>query len=121
MQADLTSDHMEGDTEDVGVRSSKKTEPVPTEATGRYPEGKKLSIILLSLALGTLLVAIDTTVVSVAIPKISTQFKALDDVGWYGSAYLITLTAFQPIMGNMFRIFPPKVVYMVSILVFEGE
>ncbi|KAF7916838.1 uncharacterized protein EAE98_010560 [Botrytis deweyae] len=36
---------------------------------------------------------------SVTIPKISTEFKALDDVGWYGSGYLITLTAFQPLQG----------------------
>ena len=63
------------------------------EVDHEYPSGFRLTIILLSLFLGTFLVAIDTTIVSVAIPKISTQFQALQDVGWYGSAYLITITA----------------------------
>ena len=85
-----------------------------------YPEGSRLSIILFSLFLGTFLVAIDTTIVSVAIPKISTQFKALDDVGWYGSAYLITTTAFQPAGGTIFKLFDPKIVYLSAIMVFEG-
>lgn len=77
-------------------------------------------MILLSLALGTLLMAIDTTIISVAIPKISTEFKALKDVGWYGSAYLITLTAFQPVTGNAYKMFNPRIVYIVFIIIFEG-
>lgn len=61
------------------------------------------------------------TIVSVAIPKISTQFRALDDVGWYGTAYLITLTALQPACGTIYKIIDPKTVYMGAIVVFEGE
>ena len=93
----------------------------PSAAPTSYPTGLKLAIILLSLSLGTLLVALDTTIISVAIPKISTEFKALDQVGWYGSAYLITLTAFQPITGNMYKSFNPKWVYSVFIVIFEGR
>ena len=86
----------------------------------QYPTSWRLVVILLALALGTLLMALDTTIISVAIPKISTEFKALNDVGWYGSGYLITLTAFQPVSGNAYRMFHPKAVYMVFIVVFEG-
>ncbi len=85
-----------------------------------YPTGWRLVIILCSLFLGTFLVAIDTTIISVAIPKISSQFDALDDVGWYGSAYLITITALQPAGGTIFKWFDPKIVYLSAILVFEG-
>ena len=46
------------------------------------------SLLLTSLWLGTLLVAIDTTIISVAIPRISSDFKALDQIAWYGSTYL---------------------------------
>ena len=86
-----------------------------------YPTGWRLVVILMSLALGTLLMALDTTIISVAIPKISTEFQALQDVGWYGSGYLITLTAFQPVTGNAYRLFDPKLVYLGSIVIFEGE
>lgn len=90
------------------------------ENVPEYPIGSKLTFILLSLFLGTFLVDIDTTIVSVAIPKISTQFRALDDVGWYGSAYLITLTALQPAGGTIYKLFNPRVVYLSAIVVFEG-
>ncbi len=45
-----------------------------------YPGGLKLAIILVSLFLGTFLVAIDTTIISVTIPKISTEFHAFNDI-----------------------------------------
>ena len=86
----------------------------------RYPSGIRLAVVLLSLFLGTFLVAIDTTIISVAIPDISTSFQALDDVGWYGSAYLITLTAFQPAGGIVYKYFGAKYVYLIAIVVFEG-
>lgn len=89
-------------------------------APDHYPQRGLLIVILLSLALGSLLVAIDTTIISVAIPTISTDFGALEDVGWYGSAYLITLTASQPPSGNVFRFFNPRVAYIASIIMFEG-
>ena len=91
------------------------------EAVSEYPRAFRLSLILLSLFLGTFLVAIDTTIISVAIPKISTQFHALNDVGWYGSTYLITITAFQPAGGTIYKLYNPKCVYVTAIVVFEGR
>ena len=93
---------------------------IEADTGNQYPTAWRLGFILLSLALSTLLMAIDTTIISVAIPKISTDFKALNDVGWYGSAYLITLTAFQPVTGNAYRMLNPKSVYVVFIVIFEG-
>lgn len=59
----------------------------PQIIAGRYPTGWKFALVITSLVCGILLVAIDNTIIAVAVPKISTEFKALDDVGWYGSAY----------------------------------
>lgn len=64
--------------------------------------------------------AIDTTIISVAIPKISTQFHTLDDVGWYGSAHLITMTALHLVEGVLYKLFNVKRVYLISMLIFEG-
>ena len=91
-----------------------------TTAPMQYPTKGRLLIILLCLVLGTFLVAVDTTIISVAIPTISTDFKALNDVGWYGSVYLMTLTAFQPTMGTVYKNFDPKAAYIASIALFEG-
>lgn len=86
----------------------------------QYPKGIKLVIIMTSLLLGTSLMALDATIISVATPKITTQFGALGDVGWYGAAYSMLLTATTPIAANFYKNFNPKYVYLAFILVFEG-
>lgn len=103
---------------DVGAPEDAATTP---SSTPIYPTSWRSGLILLSLWLGTLLVAIDTTIIGTAIPRISTDFKALTQVGWYGSAYMLTLTAFQPIYGNVYKFFNAKLVYLASIVIFEGE
>ena len=85
-----------------------------------YPKGIKLAIIMASLLLGTSLMALDATIISVATPKITTEFKALGDVGWYGAAYSMILTAATPIAANFYKYFNPKYVYLAFILIFEG-
>ena len=92
----------------------------PEKDESPYPTGFKLVVIMASLMLGTTLMALDTTIISVATPAISTQFQALDDVGWYGAAYLMTLTATTPIAANFYKYFNPKYVYVVYICIFEG-
>lgn len=89
--------------------------------TDLFPTGWRLFIIIFPLCIGTLLVAVDNTIIAVAIPEISTVFQALDDVGWYGSAYLLTETALQPTCGMLYKYFDIKAVYLISICVFERK
>ncbi|CAD6884751.1 unnamed protein product, partial [Tilletia caries] len=62
-----------------------------------YPTGLKFALICLACAFFLFLVAIDQTIVSTAIPVVTNQFNSFSDVGWYGSAYLLTSTVFQPL------------------------
>jgi MFS family permease len=86
-----------------------------------YLEGWQLYIVIASLFFGTFLVALDTNILNVAVPKISTDFHTLDDVAWYGTSYLVALTAFQPIYGSLYKLFNTTIVYRLAIVVFEGE
>ena len=61
----------------------------------------------------------DNTIIATAIPKITDQFQALEDVGWYGSAYLLTTCSFQLFFGKLYTFFPIKWVYLVAIFIFE--
>lgn len=97
--------------------SQAESEPIDKQ----YPTGCKFALVITSLVCGVLLVAIDNTIIAVAVPKISTDFKALDHVGWYGSAYLLTETALQPTLGNFYKYFGVKMLYLISIVIFEGE
>ena len=89
------------------------------EAANDYPSGPKLTIIMLALELAVLCVALDNTIVATAIPKITNLFHALDDVGWYGSAYLLTLCAFQLFFGRLYQRFSVKWVFLSCLFVFE--
>ena len=42
----------------------------------------------------------DRTIIATAIPTITDDFHALNDVGWYGSAYMLTSCAFQLFFGK---------------------
>jgi hypothetical protein len=70
-----------------------------------YPSALKASIIVSGLFLASFLVALDQTIISTAIPKITDQFKSVTDVGWYGSAYFLTSTGLQPTFGRIYKIF----------------
>ncbi|KAJ6615515.1 MFS transporter [Mycena sp. CBHHK59/15] len=84
-----------------------------------YPEGLKLGLITLALCLSVFLVALDNTIIATAIPKITDQFQSLNDVGWYGSAYLLTTAAFQLLFGKFYSFLSIKWVYIAAISVFE--
>ncbi|ORY10364.1 major facilitator superfamily domain-containing protein, partial [Clohesyomyces aquaticus] len=82
-------------------------------------ESWKLAVVIGALCLAIFLYGLDMNIIGVAIPKITTEFNSLDDVAWYGSAYLLTITAFQPLFGNFYKYFNAKLVYLISIAIFE--
>jgi hypothetical protein len=80
-----------------------------------YPGKVKLGFITLALCLAVFLVALDQTIIATAVPKITDEFKALDDVGWYGSVYMFTLCAFQLLYGKFYTYFSLKWTYLGAI------
>ncbi|KAL5045882.1 hypothetical protein BDW71DRAFT_214832 [Aspergillus fruticulosus] len=92
--------------------SSSSTEP-------QYPSALILTFILIGLNLSMFLVGLDNTILSSAIPKITDQFHALGDVGWYASAYLLTNCAFQLIWGKLYTFCIVKWIYLIALFLFE--
>ncbi|KAF3482139.1 azole resistance protein 1 [Arthroderma uncinatum] len=84
-----------------------------------YPHGIKLAVIISSLAISVFLVALDETIITTAIPKITNDFRSIQDIGWYGSAYFMPFAAFQLIFGKLFSFYPIKYVFLASIFIFE--
>ncbi|KAI0099747.1 putative efflux pump antibiotic resistance protein [Nemania sp. FL0031] len=87
--------------------------------TVEYPHGFKLAMIVVALVLSMFLISIDLTIVSTAIPKITDEFQSLLDVAWYGSAFFITIGSFQSTWGKAYKYFPLKIVFLLSIFIFE--
>ncbi|KAJ5369331.1 Sucrose symporter plant [Penicillium cataractarum] len=89
------------------------------EAANFYPIGPKLILITISLMLAVFCVALDNTIIAVAIPRISDDFHALNDVGWYASSYLLTTCSFQLLYGKFYTLFQVKWVYLMALFIFE--
>ncbi|KAK4212527.1 major facilitator superfamily domain-containing protein [Rhypophila decipiens] len=78
------------------------------------------SLILTTLALSVsvFLVAMDVNVIATAIPHITTEFRSLNDIGWYGSAFLLTTCACQVPYGRVYTLFPAKWTFLSAIFLF---
>lgn len=88
---------------------------------GKSATAGTLFVVLGSLYLGTFLVALDSTIISTALPAITVEFHALEDLAWYGSSYLLTFTALQPTCGKLYKVIDTKLMYLISIAIFEGK
>jgi len=129
------SDSIEHDSKRGEMQASDGSQPIPAAkdvvevtapvAAGSsdedmdYPHGLKLVIILAALCLAIFLVALDNTIISTAIPKITDHFHSIKDIGWYGSSYLLTATAMQPTFGRIYSIFSVKYTFLTAIAIFE--
>ncbi|KAF2142234.1 uncharacterized protein K452DRAFT_318515 [Aplosporella prunicola CBS 121167] len=89
------------------------------EEEEEWPSSWKLTFITIALCLSVFCMALDNTIIATAIPRITDHFKALDDVGWYGSAYLLTTCAFQLVFGKLYTFFSIKWIYLGALFIFE--
>ncbi|KAH8694979.1 putative efflux pump antibiotic resistance protein [Talaromyces proteolyticus] len=84
-----------------------------------YPGTLSLVAIMIAVYLAIFLVALDRTIIATAIPRITDDFHALDDIAWYGSAYLLTSCSFQLTFGRLFTFYSPKWIFLLAIIIFE--
>ncbi len=80
---------------------------------------RQLVIMCFAMSLAIFLISIDETIIVTAIPKITDDFDTIADVGWYGSAYLLTMCCFQLHYGKFYKDYPAKWVFLASIGIFE--
>ncbi|OBT58409.1 hypothetical protein VE04_00770 [Pseudogymnoascus sp. 24MN13] len=100
-------------TRDAPLPEAKKEDIV------EYPSIHKRILIMTALLLSIFLVTLDQNIISTAIPRITDEFHSLDDIGWYGSAYLLTTCSFQLLMGRIYKFYPAKPVFLIGIILFE--
>ncbi|KAJ2797465.1 hypothetical protein H4R20_005170 [Coemansia guatemalensis] len=77
-------------------------------------EGKKMLGVMVALALSMFLAALDNTIVSTMLPKISEEFEALNLMTWIITSYVIASTALQPIYGKLCQIYGHQYVLLAA-------
>jgi EmrB/QacA subfamily drug resistance transporter len=92
-----------------------RAEPDP----GRSPLDPRVRAIGLALAIGGLMVVIDTTVTTVAVPAIVSGLDAtLAGAQWATAGYLLGLVAVIPLAGRLSERYGARRVYLVALAVF---
>ncbi|KAL4755905.1 MDR family MFS transporter [Aspergillus foveolatus] len=87
-------------------------------ATG-HMQGWTLTSLTAAFMAICFVLAIDNTILATAIPQITSDFQSLNDIGWYGSSYLIAQMALLPTCGRFYAFYNIKWVYCTSLAVFE--
>ncbi|UNI21921.1 hypothetical protein JDV02_007866 [Purpureocillium takamizusanense] len=95
--------------------------PGPQDETEKNykPKTAKFWLIMLSAFVSMFLVALDRTILSTAIPRITDDFGSLGDIGWYGAAYMLTTAAFQLVFGRIYRFYSLRWTFLTCIIIFE--
>ncbi|KAI9037298.1 MDR family MFS transporter [Aspergillus affinis] len=88
-------------------------EPPPDYATGT-----RLALIMFTIFVSTILVSLEIGIIATAIPGITTDFRRLDDVGWYGSATFILAAAASPLWGKLFKYANVKWAFLSAVGIF---
>lgn len=78
----------------------------------------KLWLILGALMLTMLLAALDQTIVSTALPTITSDLGGLDELSWVVTAYLLASTASTPIWGKLSDLYGRKLLLQLSVAIF---
>ena len=75
--------------------------------------------VLATVAIGTFMATLDSSIVNVALPTISTQLNSdLSTLQWVVTAYLLTITSLLPVFGRLADLFGRKRVFGLGFLVF---
>ncbi|KAL2016648.1 hypothetical protein VTK56DRAFT_3228 [Thermocarpiscus australiensis] len=93
--------------------------PVPSDEELFKPKSGRFWLTLLCNFLALFLVALDRTIIATAVPRISDEFHALGDIGWYGSAYMLTTACAQLVFGRIYKFYDMKWSFLSTIIVFE--
>src|SRR5215212_5021179 len=86
--------------------------------TAAPPASRPPLAILLALALGVLLAALDQTIVATALPTVAGDLGGLDRLAWVVTAYLVTETVSMPLYGKLGDVIGRKPVLIGAISLF---
>ncbi|TDZ13443.1 Efflux pump roqT [Colletotrichum spinosum] len=103
------------------LRAQQRVSALPGDFGGNKEEcveGWPLAFLVMGICLVVFSISVDRTILTTAVPYITSEFQSTADIGWYGSAYLLTACAFQPVYGRVFMLFSIKWSYMLALFMF---
>ncbi|KAJ1737657.1 hypothetical protein LPJ72_000272 [Coemansia sp. Benny D160-2] len=93
------------------IEEGEKSQGTKTEFVFK---GKVMFGIMIALALSMFLAALDNTIVSTMLPKITEKFDSLAQMTWIISSYVVASTALQPMYGKLCHIYGHQFVMLAA-------
>lgn len=84
-----------------------------------YPKGFQLWSAVISIFIVSLLHGLDLTIVAATVPSVTNQFKTIEDIGWYSSAYSVMAASMSFFFGKLYSQMSSKRLYLISVALFE--
>jgi DHA2 family multidrug resistance protein len=92
---------------------------LPVALSREAPVAVNKWLVAIAIAFGSLMAAIDSSIVNVALPEIrSTVGATIEEITWVSTAYLIATVLVMPLTGFLGSFFGQKRVYLASLVVF---
>lgn len=90
--------------------------------SSKYVMSSTEKLILISISIGTLMTALDATIVNIAIPTISEEFGASASASsWILLAYTIMLACFMLLWGKLGALTSYKKIFLIGIVIFTAS
>ncbi|KAF4344955.1 major facilitator superfamily transporter [Fusarium beomiforme] len=96
-------------TQDEKQKKLEDGELTTEEDESEWLSGWKLASMMISLTLAAFLMLLDMSIIATAVPRITSDFHSLPDIGWYASAYNLASAALQPLTGKIYMYFNTRV------------
>jgi MFS family permease len=96
-------------------------QPTRGASTGREDSGKRGNKwwTLVAVCLGTFMLLLDVTIVTVALPNIQQALhSSFSDLQWIVDAYALTLAAFLLTAGSLADMYGRRLMYLIGLIVF---
>lgn len=100
-------------------QTSEKPNPPHSESSETTLSKRQRNIILFAVAIGTFMGPLDSSVVNIALPSISTYFNtSMSTVQWVILSYLLIISSLLLTYGRLGDIYGHKKVYMIGFVIF---
>ncbi|WP_437227133.1 MDR family MFS transporter [Planctomicrobium sp. SH661] len=100
---------------DAGGTDAKLTAEGPAPAPVSH---RQVMMVFMGLMLALMLAALDSTIVSTALPTIVGELGGLAHLSWVVTAYLLAQTIVTPVYGKLGDLYGRKIVLQVAIVIF---
>ncbi len=89
-----------------------------TPDSNGYLSHRQILVVMGGLMTGMFLAALDQSIVSTALPRITSELGGLDKLSWVVTAYMLAATASTPLWGKISDLYGRRLLFQIAIVTF---